>query len=98
LIGWRSVPGADIENAGSVRFSDAPAGRGTVVRLELAYEPPLGRLGAVAAKLLPQDPLRLAGDSLRCFKQLMETGEIATAPAPGGMDNRSVNAREGGAT
>jgi len=33
LIAWRSVAGSDIENAGSVRFTPAPGGRGTEVKV-----------------------------------------------------------------
>ena len=78
LIAWKSVGDADIANAGSVSFKDGPPGRGTTVRLVINYQPPLGRLGALAAKALPNEPGKIAGQTLRRFKQLMETGEIAT--------------------
>ena len=45
LLSWRSMPGADIENAGTVRFREMPNGRGTEVRLRLDYSPPGGRAG-----------------------------------------------------
>src|SRR5215831_7850001 len=31
MISWRSLPGADVDNAGSVWFTRVPAGKGTVV-------------------------------------------------------------------
>jgi uncharacterized membrane protein len=76
LIGWRSKPGASVPNAGSVRFRPAPGGRGTEVRVELAYNPPAGRLGAIVARLLGENPEQQVRDDLRRFKQVMETGEV----------------------
>jgi uncharacterized membrane protein len=71
LIGWRSLPGADVNNAGSVHFTPAGEGR-TEVRVVLSYEPPAGRLGAVVAKLLGEEPSKQVDDDLRRFKQVME--------------------------
>lgn len=78
LIGWRSLPGSEVQNAGSVHFQDAPAGRGTVVRVELQYNPPAGPLGALVAKMWGEEPGQQIQDDLHRFKQLMETGEIPT--------------------
>jgi uncharacterized membrane protein len=78
-IGWRSSPGAAIWNEGSVRFSAAPADRGTVATLRLRFDPPGGVLGDAAVELLGHKPLNLAADGvLRRFKSLVETGEIPT--------------------
>jgi uncharacterized membrane protein len=77
MIGWRSLPGADLDNAGYVRFERATGGRGTVVRVALQYNPPAGKLGAALATLLGEKPATLVDDALRKFKQLVETGEIA---------------------
>ena len=76
VIAWRSLPGADVENSGSVRFAPAPGGRGTEVVVELRYRPPAGGLGAAAAKLLGEDPPTQLSDDLRRFKQVLETGEV----------------------
>ena len=78
LIGWRSVEGADVVNAGSVSFKPAPGGRGTVVRVRLQYDPPAGKVGATVAWLLGHDPAASIREDLRRFKQLMETGEVPT--------------------
>lgn len=78
LISWRSTPGSQIENQGSVRFQAAPQGRGTEMRVELFYRPPAGRLGAVFAMLFGEEPEQQIREDLRRFKQLMEAGEIAT--------------------
>ena len=79
MIGWRSLGGADLDNAGYVRFERATGGRGTVVRVALQYNPPAGKLGATLATLLGEKPASQVEEALRKFKQLVETGEIATA-------------------
>jgi uncharacterized membrane protein len=79
LIAWRSVPGASVDIAGSVRFEPAPAQRGTEVKVILTYAPPAGKLGAAAAALTGGSGDRLVREALRRFKQLLETGEIAEA-------------------
>ena len=78
LIAWRSLSGAEIPNAGSVRFEQTPAGRGTQVKVALSYEPPAGQLGALLAKLFGEEPSQQVEEDLRRFKQLMETGETAS--------------------
>ncbi len=78
FISWRSVEKAEFENAGSVRFRPAPADRGTEVQLIMTYNPPGGPLGSLIAKLTAKEPAVLLREQLRRFKQLMETGEIAT--------------------
>ena len=75
-IAWRSLPGADVDNSGSVRFEPAPAGRGTEVRVHLRYALPGGRLGATVARLLGEDPHQQVEDDLRRAKQVLETGEV----------------------
>jgi uncharacterized membrane protein len=77
VISWRSVNGADAENAGEVRFERAPGGRGTIVRVRLDYTPPAGALGAYVAKIFGEAPEKQIAVDLHRFKQLMETGEIA---------------------
>ena len=87
LLAWRSLENADVDNAGSVRFSDAPGGRGTEVRVELQYNPPAGIIGAVFAKLFGEEPTQQIEEDLRRFKQIMEAGEIpTTAGQPSGRD------------
>jgi uncharacterized membrane protein len=79
LIAWKSIGDAEVPNAGSVHFSDAPADRGTIVKVVMDVEPPAGKLGFVIAKLFGEDPDRQVREDLRKFKQLMETGEISTS-------------------
>jgi uncharacterized membrane protein len=77
-LSWQSEEGADVPNSGKVEFADAGA-RGTVVTATIAYDPPGGTIGKVIAKLFQREPAIQARRDLRRFKQLMETGEIATA-------------------
>jgi uncharacterized membrane protein len=77
-ITWRSAPGADVANSGRIEFRDA-GDRGTVVRAVIAYDPPGGTIGQFIAKLFQREPRIQARRDLRRFKQLMETGEIATS-------------------
>jgi uncharacterized membrane protein len=78
LIAWRSLGGASVDNAGSVRFVPGPEGRGTEVKVVLDYIPPAGRFGMVVAKLFGEEPSQQVRDDLRHFKQIMETGERPT--------------------
>jgi uncharacterized membrane protein len=77
MVGWRSLSGADLDNAGYVRFGRAAGGRGTVVRVALQYNPPAGKLGATLAALFGERPTGLIEEALRKLKQLAEAGEIA---------------------
>lgn len=78
LIGWRSVGNPDIENAGTVRFTPAPGGRGTELKATINYNAPGGKLGSFIAWLLGEEPSKQTADDLRRFKQLMEAGAITT--------------------
>ncbi|WP_447978028.1 SRPBCC family protein [Candidatus Nitrospira bockiana] len=73
LIGWRSLRGSDVDNAGSVRFEPAGDGRSTDVTVTMQYAPPGGRLGSMIASIMGQDPERLLEEDLRRFKDLIET-------------------------
>ncbi|MDY6923330.1 MAG: SRPBCC family protein [Pseudomonadota bacterium] len=81
-IAWRSLEESDIDHDGWVEFRDNPFGRGTEVRVFIDYDPPAGAIGKVIAKVLQREPRVQARRELRRFKQLMETGEIATSRAP----------------
>src|SRR5581483_1856951 len=78
LIGWRTLDGADVISAGSVRFVPAPGGRGTQVRVRMQYDPPGGKVGAAVAWIFGKEPSQTVLEDLRHFKQLMEAGEIPT--------------------
>ncbi|MGL4314885.1 MAG: SRPBCC family protein [Sphingomonas sp.] len=86
---WQSDDGADVSNSGKVRFDDA-GDRGTVVTATIAYDPPGGAIGKIIAKIFQREPQIQARRDLRRFKQLMETGEVATAAR-----NRTMFEKEG---
>jgi uncharacterized membrane protein len=72
LIGWRSLRGADVENAGSVRFERALDGRATELTVTMQYAPPGGLLGVWVAKIFGEDPERKIDEDLQRFKESME--------------------------
>lgn len=74
-IAWQSLPGAPVENGGSVQFTPAPNG-GTEVRVTIGYHMPGGVLGKAAATLFGESPDQQVNDDLRRFKQLLETGQV----------------------
>lgn len=78
LIAWSSVEGADVPNSGRIDFRDA-GDRGTIVSATILYDPPAGFIGKVIAKMFQREPAIQARRDLRRFKQLMETGEVATS-------------------
>lgn len=78
IIAWRSLLGSDVDNAGEVRFTDAPADKGTVVQATISYRPPAGAVGGHLARLLNPAFEQMVKNDLRRFKQLMETGEVTT--------------------
>lgn len=88
VIGWRSLPGSQVDNAGSVQFRPAANGHGTEVRVSLQYNPFGGYVGAAIAKLFGEEPNQQIREDLQRFKQLMETGEItAMKPASGARES-----------
>jgi uncharacterized membrane protein len=87
VIGWQSLPDADLVTAGSVNFDRARGGRETQLTVHLQYAPPGGRIGKVIAQLFGDEPAQAIREDLRRMKWLLEAGEIPRATAsqqPGG--------------
>ncbi len=78
MISWESLPGAEVQNAGTVRFE--PAGAGAQVTVKLQYQPPAGVVGATVAKLFGEAPEQQLANDLQRWKQLMEA-ESSAMPA-----------------
>ena len=74
LIAWRSLVGADIPNAGSVRFKPTPGGLGTEVHVTIQYYPPGGRLGEAFARFFGEEPSLQVADDLKRLKRSLEAG------------------------
>jgi uncharacterized membrane protein len=79
LISWRSSSNADIPNEGTVEFIEAPGGRGTEVRAHMAFHPPAGALGATAMEVMNTINEQQLEEDLKRFKQVVETGVLATS-------------------
>ena len=92
LISWRSLPGADVDNAGSVWFTPAKNGAGTELRVSLKYVPAAGKVGAIAAKLVGRDADAEIEEDLHRLKSLLETGHLPPEPTTRQWQRRAVRA------
>lgn len=79
MIAWESLPGAAVQNAGTVRFDPDPHGQGTLVTVKLEYNPPGGLAGWMTGKLFGEEAGREIEEDLKELKQRMEAGELAAA-------------------
>jgi uncharacterized membrane protein len=87
MIAWRTLPDAPIELSGSVHFEQTAHNQGTLVRLRL--ESSAG--GATGLRMLKAVTRETLKEQLLRFKQLMETGEIATTEGqPTGQRSAAV--------
>jgi len=73
FIGWRSMPGSMVANAGKVKFKDAGE-LGTLVHIVFSYEAPFGSAGAEFARLANPIFERMVRKDVMGFKRYMETG------------------------
>ena len=81
FLSWRSLPGSQVHNTGSVLFEPLPNDRGTLVRAMFDLAPPdgaAGRLAGIATRALGPITRQQVHEDLRRFKNLMEAGEIPT--------------------
>jgi uncharacterized membrane protein len=77
LIGWNSLPGATIHNAGKVEFRDAD-GYGTELTVVITYRAPFGDVGEGIASLLTPMVKKTIIKDVKGFKRYIEAGDIAT--------------------
>jgi uncharacterized membrane protein len=82
LIGWRSIEGAMVENAGKVEFYDDVNSDGTLIRIIFSYHPVAGGLGTGIARFLNPSLEKLLKEELHDFKELIEGGNNVTANVP----------------
>jgi uncharacterized membrane protein len=88
LIAWRSLPGSQVDTAGSIRFVDRGE-RGTEVTVALKYNPPGGQLAHQVAAWGGADLETMITEEFRRFKSLMEAGEVpSTEGQPSGRKSR----------
>lgn len=76
MIAWESLPGAEVQNAGSVWFQAAANGA-TEVKVALQYYPPGGVLGAKVATFFCEAPEEQLKTDLESFKTLLESGQAS---------------------
>jgi uncharacterized membrane protein len=79
MISWQTLPGADVQSAGTVRFIPMDGGRGTTLRVVLEFRPPGGSLGTRMARLFGKDPAVELDHDLNRLKQLIESHDISSA-------------------
>lgn len=79
-LSWRSEPGSEIEQEGTVTFE--PSRGGTLVTVRMRYSPPAGVLGHGIAKMLGADPQRQMDDDLARMKAFIERGPNHPAAQP----------------
>ncbi|WP_164849911.1 SRPBCC family protein [Mucilaginibacter limnophilus] len=73
MIGWSSLPGSTIDNAGKVRFRDGENG-GTLVDVVITYQPPAGGFGASVAHVINPLFRNMVLEDVQNFKQYMDLG------------------------
>lgn len=76
-LAWRSEPGAEIPQSGSIQFE--PERGGTHVTVRMSYTPPAGMLGHGLATLLGSDPKSRMDDDLARMKAFIERGSVPRA-------------------
>lgn len=74
LLGWNSLPGATIHNAGKVEFRDSESG-GTELKVLITYRPPFGDIGEGIASLFNPMFEKMIKEDVKNFKRHIETGD-----------------------
>src|SRR5262249_39214313 len=87
IISWRTLPGSEVNHAGSVHFEQLAGKNLTRVRLVMSYEPPAGKVGEAIGNLFGDESQ--VQRSLTRFRELMEYGEILTLEQPQSARHRS---------
>jgi uncharacterized membrane protein len=88
-MAWRSEPGAEIPQSGSIQFERHRGG--TLVTVRMSYTPPAGALGHSLALLLGSDPKAQMDDDLARMKAFIERGETPRDAAKPGVLSRFLH-------
>lgn len=83
-IGWKTIGQTKFDHSGLVTFRPAPHDLGTEVTLDIRSHLPGGAVANAVSKLSGRSPEDYVSHTLHNFKQLMETGEIASNRGPSG--------------
>lgn len=81
LLGWHSLPGSSIVNAGKVEFKEVP-GMGTQVHVVISYHAPGGIPGEGAARILNPYFRELVEEDIRNFKWYVEQDLVGEGQKP----------------
>jgi uncharacterized membrane protein len=79
MISWQTLPGADVQSAGTVRFTPAEEGKSTNVRVILEFHPPAGAVGASIARFIGHDPGTQLERDLTRLKEFLESRNVVSA-------------------
>jgi uncharacterized membrane protein len=77
MISWQTLPGADVQSAGTVRFNPAGDGGSTLLRVVLEFHPPGGALGARLARFFGKDPAGELDSDLARLKEILEKRSVS---------------------
>lgn len=78
VIAWRSLPGSEVDCAGSVHFEEAGDQR-TRVSVVMKYDLPGGCAADALARMFGQAPEQILREDLQRFKQQVEAGSMSSA-------------------
>lgn len=82
-LSWRSLPGADLDTSGTVRFTDLARG-GCEVTVTMDYNQPGGAAAGAALWMIGRTPRGELREDLRRLKRVLETGELPVGGHPSG--------------
>lgn len=75
-LGWQSLSGSMIDNAGKIEFRDALNGLGTEIHIEIEYFAPAGSLGRGLASLFNGIFEKMILEDIRSFKTYVEEADF----------------------
>jgi len=81
MISWQTLPGADVQSAGTVRFTPANGGKSTLLRVVLEFRPPGGAHGRSVARFFGKDPAGQLDHDLARLKRIIESSNAGVSAA-----------------
>lgn len=75
-IGWQSVEGSMVDNAGRVQFTDTLNGTGTEIQVDINYFPPAGSVGRGLASLFNGMFEKMIREDIQNFKAYAEHADF----------------------
>jgi uncharacterized membrane protein len=75
VLGWSSLPGADIENAGKVEFRDTEDG-GTELHVTITYRAPFGDVGTAVANMFSPLFEKMVRNDVENYKIYIEKSRV----------------------